>query len=65
MIVFLFYYEQSEIVDHDEDGAVYQMVRTNLGAFHDYTVGLEYYKHQYPNKIIQSEGIKIQDLEDI
>lgn len=64
MIVYLFYYEQSEIVDHDEDGAVYELVRSNLGAFHNHDDGLKYYQYKYPNKRIQSEGIIIQDLED-
>lgn len=65
MIVYLFYYEQYRIVDHDEDGAVYAMERDNLGAFRDHDNGLKYYQHKYPSKQIKSEGIKIEDIEDI
>lgn len=65
MLVYLFYYEQYEIVDHDSDGAVYESVRTNLSAFRNHADGLKYYQYKYPNKLIQSEVIIIEDIEDI
>jgi len=64
VLVYIFYYEQSDIVDHDSDGAVYEMCRTNLGAFHNHDDGLKYYQQKYPRKQILSEGFIIQDLED-
>lgn len=60
-IVYLFYYTKYEIVDHDEDGAVYENVRNNLDAFFDLKTGLKYYRDKYPSKTIQYESIIIMD----
>lgn len=63
-VVYLFYYTKSEIVDHDEDGAVYADVQNNLGAFYDLKTGLEYYQYKYPSKTIQYNIIHIMDAEE-
>lgn len=60
--VYNFYYTRSEIVDHDNDGAVYEYVRTTLGAFEDFNSGLEYFRHKYPHKTIHYEIVKILDI---
>ncbi|AFC21534.1 hypothetical protein GAP32_086 [Cronobacter phage vB_CsaM_GAP32] len=62
--VYLFYYTSYEIVDHDEDGAVYEDVRYNLSAFVDLKKGLEYYKSKYPSKSIQYESIIVMDFNE-
>ncbi|QXO12326.1 hypothetical protein pEaSNUABM49_00080 [Erwinia phage pEa_SNUABM_49] len=59
--IYLFYYTSYEIVDHDEDGAVYSNERNDLGAFYDFQTGLEYYQHMYPSKQIQYQTIQIMD----
>jgi Zn-finger domain-containing protein len=63
-VVYLFYFTSSEIIDHDEDGAVYSDVRNNLGAFYDLKSGLEYYQYKYPSKTIQYNIIQIMDAEE-
>lgn len=63
-IFYLFYYIENEIVDHDEDGAVFSEVRNNLGAFYNLQIGLEYYRYKYPNKTIQFEKYKVLDDEE-
>lgn len=63
-VVYMFYYTRSEIVDHDNDGAVYADVQNNLGAFFDFKTGLEYYQHLYPSRKIQYESIQIMDAEE-
>ena len=59
--VYLFYYEFSTIVDHDDDGAVYGMERVNLGGFFDFQTGKEFYEHKHPRRNIQYDIIKIED----
>ena len=60
--VYLFYYTSNRIVDHDEDGAVYEEVRNNLGAFVDRDAGLEYYQTKYPSRNIKCESIIVMDF---
>ena len=61
-VVYNFYYMQSRIVDHDNDGAVWEDGKNDLGAFEDFSTGLEYFKNKYPTKSIQYEIIKILDI---
>lgn len=61
-VVYNFFYTVSEIVDHDDDGAVYEDVRINLGAYEDFNLGLEYFRYKYPSRTIRYEKIKILDM---
>lgn len=63
-IAYNFFYTSSEIVDHDDDGAVMEEVKNYLGAFFDLNNGLEYYQYKYPDKKIKYETVQIMDAEE-
>lgn len=64
MVVYTFYYTESEITDHDSDGAVYSDVQNDLpGAFVDLQSGLDYYKYKYPTKNIQYKTFEVMDCD--
>lgn len=62
MILYYFYYTENEIVDHNDDGAVYAEVEKYLGTFRDFNYGNDYFKYKYPTKNIGYRTIKVLDI---
>lgn len=61
--IYIFYYESSEIVDHDYNGdSVYETVKNTIGAFYDYELGKKYCQTKYKYKTIYHDRMKIMDF---